>query len=179
LSASEQFIHRRHLYRPLARPHFASGGEIGEVGWKRSRHSPCWGQRPSSARSVQTPRAERMLQPLVVWHLHRRPDQDIWCLVTKVDGCFGLCVSQSPDDPTGPTSGNCADVVSLVRHAEDLKQTFLDSGWREPSADRKAQPSRAEGRLVFGRPFTSTKRDDPTWAEYCRLEARTLARGVA
>ena len=76
------------------------------------------------------PQDESGSHPVVVWHLWRRPDQEVWCLLIKVDGGFALTVSLDPNEPTGTMGEQCVHVVSIVRAADQIKQEFLGRGWR-------------------------------------------------
>ena len=67
-------------------------------------------------------------QPLVVWHLHRHPDQEVWCLAAKVGHLFALTVCRDTGHPTRPMPERFSDIVSIVQHADQLKQGFLGRG---------------------------------------------------
>ena len=113
-------------------------------------------------------------QPLVVWHLHRHPDQEVWCLAAKVGHLFALTVCRDTGHPTRPMPERFSDIVSIVQHADQLKQGFLDRGWREPKL--REPDSGAYGPLALVQSHSSAERDDPTWADYYRLEAYSVAR---
>ncbi len=83
-------------------------------------------------RGTQAAHVEATSHPLVVWHLWRRPDQEVWCRVTKVDQRFALMVSSDPEKPAHPMAGRYTDIVSLLRRADQVEREFLDRGWREP-----------------------------------------------
>ena len=103
-------------------------------------------------------------QPLVVWYLHRYADQEVWCLAAKVGHLFALTVCCDTTQPIRPMPERFSDIVSIVRHADQLKQGFLDRGWREPA------------RLTLVQSHNSAERGDPTSVDYCRLEAYSVAR---
>ncbi len=94
---------------------------------------------------------------LVVWHLRRRPDQEVWCLVTKEDDLFALTVSRDPEDPTRPMAGHYTDKASIIRRADLVKQEFLGRGWHEAGLDEHG--SGADDRVTLARP--------PRWVPLC------------
>ena len=97
--------------------------------------------------------ADSSPKPVVVWHLWRRPNQELWCVVTTVDHRFALMVSRDPDEPAPPMPGRYTDIVSLVRRADQVKREFLGKGWREPELN---EDGRAYGRLTLVRSSCST-----------------------
>ena len=80
----------------------------------------------------------------VVWHLYRTPDQEVWCLATEVDHSFTLTVPVDPEDPTRLLAERHADIVSLMRRADQVKREFLGRGWCEPEHQE-------HGPTVYGR----------------------------
>ena len=101
--------------------------------------------------------AEATAHSPVIWHLWRTPDQEIWCLVTKVDHRFALSVSQDPEKLTPSMAGRYTDIVSLVRRADQVKWDFLARGWREP--ERHEHGSGVYGRLTLVQSSCSTAAD--------------------
>ena len=84
---------------------------------------------------------------VVVWHLRRTPDQEVWCLATDADHRFTLTVPCDPEDPTRLVAERHADIASLMRRADQVKQEFLGRGWREP--EQREHGSKAYGRLTL------------------------------
>ncbi len=97
--------------------------------------------------------ADSTPKPVVVWHLWRRPYQELWCVVTKADHRFALMVSRDPEEPTRPMAERYTDIVSLVHRADQVKREFLDRGWHEPELN---EDGRAYGRLTLVRSSCST-----------------------
>ena len=84
---------------------------------------------------------------VVVWHLCRTPDQEVWCLATEADHGFTLTVPCDPEDPTRLVAERYEDIMSLMRRADQVKQEFLGRGWREP--EQREHGSRAYGHLTL------------------------------
>ena len=83
----------------------------------------------------------------VVWHLYRTPDQEVWCLAAEVGHRFTLTVPCDPEDPTRLVAERHADIMSLMRQADRVKQEFLARGWREP--EQHEHGSKPYGRLTL------------------------------
>ena len=82
----------------------------------------------SPTRMHPTLRAERV----VLWHLYRPPDQEVWCVVMQVGHLFTLRVCRDTDPHARPMSERYADFAAVARRAADVKQEFVAMGWREP-----------------------------------------------
>ena len=65
----------------------------------------------------------------VLWHLYRRPDQEVWCVVIQVDSLFALRVCRDTDPYARPMSERYADYAAVAKRAADVKQEFLAMGW--------------------------------------------------
>ena len=68
-----------------------------------------------------------------------------------------------------------SDIVSIVGAADQLKQKFLDRGWREPVAELHPRGSGAYGRLAAV-PSAGSTDVKPIWVDYCRSEATPVGR---
>ena len=99
---------------------------------------------------TQVAHVEATSHPLLVWHLWRRPDQEVWCFVTKEDDHFALMVSRDPDNTTRPIAERYTDKVSVIRRADQLKREFRGTGWREPELHE--HDPKAYGHLTLVRP---------------------------
>ena len=97
--------------------------------------------------------ADSSPKPAVVWHLVRYPDQEVWCLVTKVGHLFALTLCRDTTLRVRPMRERYANVVSIIQRADQVKQDFLTSGWREPELN---EDGRAYGRLNLVRSSCST-----------------------
>ncbi len=122
-------------------------------------------------RGTQAAHAEATSHPLVVWHLWRRPDQEIWCFVTKLDDRFALTVSPDLEEPTRPMAERYTDIVSLVRRADQVEREFLGRGWREPELHE--HDSRAYGRLTLVQSSCSTAAEATVLASRWQKPAHT------
>ena len=84
--------------------------------------------------------ADSPAKPVVVWHLCRTPDQEVWCVVTKVDHRFALAVSiDDPEEPTCPMAERYTDIASLIPRADQVKREFLAGGGVNPNCTNTTQ----------------------------------------
>ena len=90
--------------------------------------------------------ADSSPKPVVVWRLRRHPNQEVWCLATKVGHLFVLTVCHDTSHRAGPMRERFGDIVSILQRADQVKEDFLNMGWREP--ERHEHDSGAYDRLV-------------------------------
>jgi hypothetical protein len=77
------------------------------------------------------------------------PDQGLWCVATKVGHLYALALCRDTTQRPRPMRERFADIVSLVQHADQVKEDFLAMGWREPEPDLHPHGSWAYGRLTL------------------------------
>ena len=109
-------------------------------------------------------------RPLVIWNLHRAPEQEVRCVATKVGNLYALTVCRETTHSARPMPERYSDIVSIVGAADQLKQKFLDRGWREPTAELHPRGSGAYGQLTVV-PSAGPTDTNPTWVDYCGSEA--------
>ncbi len=100
--------------------------------------------------------ADSTAKAVVVWRLWRRPDQELWCLVTKIGHLFALAMRGDTTHSGRPMRGRYADVVSVIQRADQVKEHFLAMGWREPEPEPHPHGSGAYGRLTLVQSSCST-----------------------
>ena len=65
---------------------------------------------------------------LVLWRVRRSPHQELWCCITEFYGELLLGIHDVATDDV-LFAKVCWDVVSLVSHAERLRDEYLATGW--------------------------------------------------
>ena len=103
---------------------------------------------------MPTTLADWPAKPVVVWRLRRHPDQEVWCLATRVRHLFLLTVCHDTSHRAGPMRERFADIESILQRADQVKEDFLDMGWREPEVHE--HDSWAHDRLARLQSFSLT-----------------------
>lgn len=77
---------------------------------------------------------------LVLWRLSQKPKQRIECAVTlNYRGDLALTLRNVPSCKLLVSEAH-GDIESLVRHADDLRTTFVAGGWRVSRRQEEDEP---------------------------------------
>ena len=70
---------------------------------------------------------------LVLWRLHRSPEQRLHCLVGKFSGKLVLAIHSEGKVLVAESH---SDIVTLVNQVETMKASYMQKGWDELDEER-------------------------------------------